>query len=200
MFLIQETVVESSVATTKFACDLRRCKGACCTMPGGRGAPLLDEEIDEIQAAFPIIKKYLNPDHLRAIEEQGLYEGEAGQRTTTCFNNRACVFVTYDGDVARCAFEMAYQQGEIGWRKPLSCHLFPLRVDRGNRTRVRYEHLPHCIPALERGDREGIPLVEFSRDALERAFGQHWYIELTDTVSASKTSPRVRQMVHHEHD
>ncbi len=200
MFLIQETVVESSIATKKFACDLSRCKGACCTIPGGRGAPLLEEEIDEIQAAFPIIKKYLNPDHLRAIQEQGLYEGDVGQRATTCVKNRACVFVTYEGDVARCAFELAYLHGEIRWRKPLSCHLFPLRVDRERRTRVRYEHLPHCLPALERGDREGISLVEFSRDALERAFGQQWYAELKDTVSAAQTAPRVRTMVLHKHD
>lgn len=200
MFLIQETIVEGPVATTKFACDLSRCKGACCTIPGGRGAPLLDEEINEIHAAFPIIKKYLSPDHLRAIEQQGMYEGEAGQYATTCFNNRACVFVTYDGDVARCAFETAYLQGEIGWRKPLSCHLFPLRVDRENRTRVRYEYLPNCSPALERGDQEEIPLIEFSRNALERTFGQQWYAELVGTMRASRNSPRVHQAIHQEHD
>lgn len=200
MFLIQETIVEESVATTKFACDLSRCKGACCTIPGGRGAPLLDEEIDEIHTAFPIIKKYLNSDHLRTIEEQGLYEGEPGQRATTCFNNRACVFVTYEGDLAHCAFETAYLRGELGWRKPLSCHLFPLRVDRENRTRVRYEYLANCSPALERGNQDGISLVEFSRDALERTFGQPWYAELVDTINASRNHQRVKQVLHQEND
>jgi hypothetical protein len=193
MFLIQETMVESPLATTQFACDLNRCKGACCTIPGGRGAPLLDEEIDDIRTAFPRIKKYLSQEHLRAIEQVGLFEGAPGHYATSCVNDRACVFVTYENGIARCSFETAYLRGEIRWRKPLSCHLFPIRVDRERRTRLRYEFLTHCTPALERGEQEQISLAEFSRQALERAFGVAWYREFIDAARRERELTKSRR-------
>lgn len=180
MFLIQETIVDGPIATTKFACDLGRCNGACCTIPGGRGAPLRDSELDEIREAFPAVKKYLSQEHLQTIEERGLFEGRPGNYTTTCVENRACVFVTFENGIAKCSFEKAYLQNEIGWRKPISCHLFPIRVDEGNQTRLRYEFLAECSPALERGDREGVYLSDFLNEALTRAFGQEWYEEFSN--------------------
>ncbi|MCI0706853.1 MAG: DUF3109 family protein [Ignavibacteriae bacterium] len=180
MFLIQETVVDSTIATTKFACDLERCKGACCTLHGGRGAPLRDDEVDEIRAAFPAIRQYLNKEHLSVIERNGLVEGRPGDYSTTCINNRACVFVTYENGIARCSFEKAYLKGEIGWRKPISCHLFPIRVDGGEHQRLRYEFLSECVPALERGESEGILLSDFLEGALTREYGSTWYRQFSD--------------------
>ena len=180
MFLIQETVVDGSIATTKFACDLGRCKGACCTLQGGMGAPLLDREIDEIRNAFPAVKKYLSQEHLHTINEQGLFEGQPGEFSTTCVNHRACVFVTFEDGIARCSFEKAYLNGEIRWRKPISCHHFPIRIDGAERKRLRYEFLAECAPALERGEREGIYLSDFLQDSLTREFGAEWYQEFSD--------------------
>jgi hypothetical protein len=192
MMIIQEITVADDVADRQFACDLAQCKGACCTMPGAMGAPLLESEIVEIHKASPYIRKYLSPEHLDAIERSGLFKSQFGAYVTPCVNDGACVFVTYEGDVAKCSFEKAYIAGEIEWRKPISCHLFPLRVDRGVRKHLRYESIPECTPALARGNREAIFLSDFLKDSLSREFGTEWYNEFTqqctdarETVEAS---------------
>lgn len=177
---IREIVIDPVIPTLRFRCNLTACKGACCTLPGGKGAPLLDEEAGEIQHAFPAIRKYLSDRHLAAIEEQGLFEGEAGDLVTTCVDENACVFVAYENGIAQCSFEKAYLKGEIDWRKPLSCHLFPLRIDRGFKERLRYEWLDRCSPALEEGSQGGVYAVEFLREALTRAYGEPWYDEFLD--------------------
>jgi hypothetical protein len=189
MALTQQTLIGNGITDASFACDLVRCKGACCTVPGGRGAPLLDNEIDEIQRAFPIVRKYLSAEHLAVLEAKGLVEGQPGDFVTPCVNNRACAYVTYEQGIAKCSFEKAYHNRELTWRKPLSCHLFPLRLDQRERLRLRYEYLVDCEPALERGKREGIPLVEFLREPLIRAFGDDWYRQLLDDHRSSNHPP-----------
>lgn len=175
MFEIQKAVVEDSIPQIKFACDTTLCKGACCTLSGGQGAPLLDDELIHIKEVFPIIRSLLPQDHLNTIEKFGMYEGESGSYTTMCFQHHACVFVLYENGIARCAFEKAFLEGKINWRKPISCHLFPIRVHRGFIQRLRYEHIAECNPALTRGDKENILLSRFLKEPLERAFGSSWY-------------------------
>ena len=177
MFSIHDIKIDPSIGEVKFACNLSRCKGACCTMPGPRGAPLEEEEIDEIEKAFPVIRKYLDQDHLRVIDEEGLVDRSNGEITTRCFDHKACVFVTYDKGVAKCSFETAYFKNEISWRKPLSCHLFPIRVDHGFNDYLRYESIPECSPALDRGESENIGLAEFLKEPLIRLYGESWYAE-----------------------
>jgi len=159
-------------------------------MPGPKGAPLTEEESQQIEKAFPTVKKYLSEDHLRAIDERGLVERFGLEITTNCFEHRACVFVTYENGVAKCSFEKAYYKGEIGWRKPLSCHLFPVRVDRGIADHLRYESIPECAPALKRGEAESIYLVDFLKDSLERLHGKGWYAEfksVCDSVNSKRS-------------
>jgi len=175
MFIIGEALIEEDIARERFACDLPQCRGACCTLPGGRGAPLEDEEVVEIQRAFPFAKHYLSPKHLDAIERFGMVEGSPGNHATMCIDEKDCVFVFYEGAIAKCAWEKAYHEGKTGWRKPLSCHLFPLRISNGSTDRIRYEHLRDCHAAVERGTRDRIPLYEFLRDALVRKYGEEWY-------------------------
>ncbi|MBI5215828.1 MAG: DUF3109 family protein [Ignavibacteriae bacterium] len=181
MFIIGEVRVETQVGKVEFACDLKRCKGACCTMPGGRGAPLLESEIPEIERAFPVVRKYLPVSHLQVIQEQGMYEGFPGYRATMCVDEGACVFVYYDDDIARCSLERAFLNGETVWKKPISCHLFPVRVSVTPRTTIRYEEIESCKPALERGKKEEIPLFEFLKEPLVRSFGEAWYQEFHKT-------------------
>jgi hypothetical protein len=169
-------IIEEDVLTARFACDLGRCKGACCTLPGGRGAPLDDPEVAELRRAFPAVRKHLTERSLAVIAEHGMVEGIPGSYHTTCIDDKDCVFVVYEGGIARCAVEKAFMAGEIRWRKPLSCHLFPLRIDRDG-SRVRYERIGECLPAMDRGDEEGIALVDFLREPLERKFGAAWYAE-----------------------
>lgn len=192
MFSAYNMTVDPSIADVKFACNLSQCKGACCTMPGPKGAPLTEDEIGEIEKAFPVIRKYLNEDHLRAIDERGLVERSGGEPTTNCFAHQACVFVTYDKGVAKCSFETAYFKNEIGWRKPLSCHLFPIRIDHGFADHLRYESIPECLPALERGQKEDVELSSFLKDALIRKYGEEWYAEFQKVCASRKSAPLTR--------
>ncbi len=184
--MVDNFLIDENIPKTRFACDLERCKGACCTMPGQRGAPLLDEEVEEISKAYPIAGKYLSFRHKDTIEERGLVQGRKGDYTTQVVDRRACVFAVFENDIAKCAFEKAYLNHEISWRKPLSCHLFPIRVTPGSPERLRFEQIAECRPALERGAREQMPLTEFLRSSLMRAFGEQWYEEFIARYIAKK--------------
>jgi hypothetical protein len=179
-FIVGEAVVEGDVGAASFCCDLKRCKGACCTLPGGRGAPLEDDEVLELQKAYPAAKEYLSQRNIEAIEAAGMAEGTPGNFVTTCIDQRDCVFVYYEDDVARCSLERAFEDGKTDWRKPLSCHLFPIRVRDFGREFVRYEQLEQCEPGRDRGIQEGVKLYDFLKMPLIRKFGEEWYKALVD--------------------
>lgn len=174
MFEIQEIAVDPVIPSVRFRCDLQRCKGACCTLPGGKGAPLLDDELEQIQKAFPAVRRYLSPEHLEVIERDGFFEGSPGDFVTTCVDRKACVFVVFEDGIAKCSFEKAFLNNEIDWRKPLSCHLFPIRIDRGMNEQIRYEAIAECQPALELGSSTDTLLVDFVEPALKRTYGASW--------------------------
>lgn len=200
MFVIQETTAEPSLADVKFACDLARCKGACCTLPGGAGAPLLDEEVGEIERAYAAVKPMLNADHRAIVERTGFVEGSAGHYNTPCFDNRACVYVTFEDGIAKCSFEKAFQQGISTFRKPLSCHLFPIRVDRGPKPHLRFEFIPECVPALTRGGKENIYLSDFLKSSLLRTYGQSWYNEFLSLCDFERSKSGILQQDRRSHD
>src|SRR5258706_5756564 len=108
MFVIGEVVVEDQIVHERFACNLSECKGACCTLPGGRGAPLEESEVEELQRAYPAARQFLSERHRNYIDEFGMFEDISGTIATTCIDNRDCVFVYYENEVARCAIEQAY--------------------------------------------------------------------------------------------
>ncbi|MCK9407656.1 MAG: DUF3109 family protein [Bacteroidetes bacterium] len=186
MIIIGEISVDTSVSGTKFACDLNVCKGACCTFPGGRGAPLSDAEIIEVERAFPLIKQYLPAEHLAVIERFGLVDGSAGNFATPCVDGKACVFVYFDGDIAKCAFEKAFFEQKSQWQKPLSCHLFPIRVRKDGKE-IHYEYFSECEPALERGKSDNVALHQFVAAPLERAFGTQWNRQLNETINTKQS-------------
>lgn len=193
MFTILDTVVDGALATERFACDLGACKGACCTMPGGRGAPLEDSEVDLIEQSVAPAMKYL-PERKRAtIEALGAVEGTPGDFATRCIDRRDCVFVYHEGEVAKCAIERAYFNGETTFRKPISCHLFPIRVDELlDGSYLRYERIKECSPAVTNGMTRDIPLYRFLKDAITRAFGAAFYRELVAAIEKkpAKGNPR----------
>jgi hypothetical protein len=191
MFVVGDIAVDGAAQDLRFACDLRRCRGACCTWPGDRGAPLRDDELTEIDNAFPLVRKYLSQKSLEAIALNGLYEGPEGNHATTCVGNSECVFVAWENGIAKCAFEKAYQAGEIAWRKPLSCHLFPLQVVDFGGDILRYRRIAECDPALLRGNREGIRLLEFLTDALVRVYGEEWYRRLEAVIAQEAVPEKV---------
>ncbi len=184
MFTIAEIEVHQSIAETKFACDLIACKGACCTFPGGRGAPLQDDEVLEIQKAYPIIKEYLPDLHRTVINDFGLVDGGKGNYATQCVDGKACVFVYYETNIAKCSFERAYYEKKNSWQKPLSCHLFPIRIGRteNNGKEIHFEYFSECAPALNKGKNEDIALHQFVSTPLERAFGKDWTEQLNKRI------------------
>jgi len=177
MFVIGQSIIEDAVADGRFACDLKKCRGACCTLPGRRGAPLADSECAELLLALPVVRKYLPERHLAAIEEAGVYEGTEGNFATACVDGRECVFVYYEDGIAGCSIEKAYLAGELTWRKPISCHLFPIRIANGWGERLRYELIETCRPAVEHGEASNVQLADFVMDALVRKYGGPWYAE-----------------------
>lgn len=176
----QGASVDTKILTSQFSCDLAACKGACCTVPGGRGAPVREEELPYLQKAARAVAPLLSPRHAEILERSGPVEGPPGDRTTVCVDHGACVFVMKEDGIAFCSIEMLYRRGEFAWPKPVSCHLFPIRVDQTVPERVRYEESEICRPARERGQREHMPLLTFVAHAVERAYGPAWLNALRD--------------------
>ena len=178
MVVIGQAILDDNVLDAKFACDLDVCKGACCCLPGARGAPLEDDEVLEIRKVFPAIRSLLPPASLSTIAPSGLVEGSPGDYATSCVNDGDCVFVFRENGIAKCAFERAFLDGRTDWRKPISCHLFPLRIRQMRQEYVRYEQIPECKGGRARGEREDTGLLVFVRDALLKKYGPRWYAQL----------------------
>jgi hypothetical protein len=186
MFVIGHTGIDEAVRSAEFCCDLPACKGACCCLEGARGAPLEDQEVGEIKAAYPHVKPYLPARSVAAIEERGLVEGGPGDYATRCVDDSECVFVYFDARVAKCAFERAYGEGKTAWPKPISCHLFPIRVRSFGDEFLRYEELPECAGGRKRGTTEGIKLYDFLEASLIRKYGDAWYTRLKQSCASER--------------
>ncbi|HEX2869210.1 MAG TPA: DUF3109 family protein [Ignavibacteriales bacterium] len=175
---IDGVTVRKDIVDSHFVCDLSKCKGACCTMESEYGAPIKKEEIEAIAKALPVVKEYLSPKHIQEIDDQGFWEEKEGELLTRSVNNRACVFVYYEGDIAKCAVEKAFKEGKIGVNKPISCHLFPIRVSRFGGDILRYERIPECYAAVENGVKLGVKIADFCRESLLRLYGESWFEKL----------------------
>ena len=175
---VDDVLVRKEILTTPFLCDLEKCKGGCCTIESDYGAPLTEEEIAEIEKILHIVKEYLPENHLRRIEEGGFFDKIDGELMTSSFENRACVFVYFDGDIAKCAIEKAYFDGKVGFRKPVSCHLFPIRVAKFGGDILRYEKFKECDSAIANGIENNSKIVDCCGDALKRLYGNDWFISL----------------------
>ena len=175
MFTIGEAIVEDDIGQAAFCCNLPQCHGACCYIAGGRGAPLEDAEVFDIVKAYPAAKRYLSDRSLDTIARLGLYEGVPGSFATTCVEERECVFAYFENLTARCSFERTYHDGNSGWRKPISCHLFPIRIRKSGKDYIRYEQIDECRAGREQGKLNNVPLHEFLREPLTRNYGEAWY-------------------------
>lgn len=178
IFAINEVLVRDEIVEIPFSCDLKKCKGACCTLESELGAPVTKAEIEEIEKILPIVKKYITLTNIDEIEDRGFYEAKDGEMMITSVNNRDCVFSFWDNGIAKCSIERAYFDGKVKFRKPISCHLFPIRVSDFSGDVLRYEKFSECAPALEKGKEENITIVEFCKDSLIRLYGEEWYNKL----------------------
>lgn len=187
MIALDEYLISDSVLTTRFACDLLKCKGACC-VEGLAGPPVTPEEIDIIREIYPKIKHRLRPEGVKVIEEKGISEVWESVDVLTCVNDKECVFVTFDDKgIAKCGIEQAYYAGEIKFQKPMSCHLFPIRVrDFFGQKALNVVESDDCKPAFKKGKEENIPLVEFLTQSLVRKFGHDFTERLTAYIKKNK--------------
>jgi hypothetical protein len=178
IFAINDVLVRDEIVEIPFSCDLKKCKGACCTLESELGAPVTKAEIEEIEKILPVIKEYLKQINIDEIEEKGFFEIKDDEMMITSVNNRDCVFSFWENGIAKCAIERAYFDGKVQFRKPISCHLFPIRVTDFSGDVLRYEKFSECAPALEKGKEENITIVEFCKDSLIRLYGEDWYNKL----------------------
>ncbi len=187
MILVGDVLVDESIIHAKFACNTSVCKGACCTLEGGGGAPLTDEEAKIMRNLGDAVSPYLS-DRSRKIVQNRPVEGLSGDYSTTCIDNRACCFVYHDKNgIAKCSIESAFFDGKTDFRKPTSCHLFPLRVGEFGGSYLYYEHFDECNPGREHGAKHQIFLLDVLQPALKRAFGEQWVNELNRQVDARRT-------------
>ena len=177
MFQLGKTIVSEAILDNDFACNLSACKGACC-VDGDAGAPLEAHELKTLQNIYPKLKPFLTAEGINAIENQGLYvTTNDGELETPLVNGADCAYVTYDeSQNALCGIEEAYNQGEIAWKKPVSCHLYPIRVkDYSEFSAVNYHKWQICDTACSLGQALKIPIYKFVKEALIRKFGSAWY-------------------------
>jgi len=180
MIQIKDTLISEDVFETCFVCDLGKCKGMCC-VEGDAGAPLTHEEYEAIKNVLPKIWDDLSPKARELIEKQGIaYIDDDGELVTSIIKGRECVFTYFDADgVCRCAIDNAFREGRISVQKPISCHLYPIRLHKYDEfTALNYDRWSVCQPALRLGKKTGIKLYQFLKEPLIRKFGEEWYQEV----------------------
>jgi len=183
MIAIENTLISDDLRQVRFSCDLEKCRGACC-IEGDAGAPLTAEEISMIEDAIEEIKPYMTTDGIQAVERMGVFDYDMfGHFVTPLVNDRECAFVYFEGVIARCAIEKAYQEEAIAFAKPVSCHLYPARISKYHDFEaVNYHEWHICREALLKGKQQDIPLYIFLKDALIRKFGNEWYQQLLKSI------------------
>ncbi|UOY08618.1 DUF3109 family protein [Muricauda sp. SCSIO 64092] len=184
MFQISNTVVSEEILDKDFVCNLNACKGACC-VDGQSGAPLEDGETKILDALFEKVRPYLSAKGIAVIEEQGTFvKGDDGEWETPLVDNNECAYVIFDDrGIAKCGLEEAYHQGATDWKKPISCHLYPVRTRKYSEfTAVNYHKWEICDPACALGNELKVPIYKFVKEALIRKFGESWYAELEEVA------------------
>lgn len=182
MIEIEGKIVDLDIFRVHFVCDLAACEGACC-VEGAAGAPLTDEELIILKDEYEAYKPYMTPEGIEAVEEVGFsvkdYENE--ETTPLIHKDRgACAYSFNENMVTMCAIERAWYDGKTEFKKPISCHLYPIRVTKysSGGEGLNYQKWHICNPALGLGDRMGTPVYKSLKEAIERAWGEEFYKEL----------------------
>jgi hypothetical protein len=192
MIQIGKTIVSLDLLESSFLCDLQKCKGACCVY-GDSGAPLEDEETEILNNIYPLLKPYLRNEGIKTIDKNGTSTIDSdGDKVTPLIDGKECAYTYYEGEIVKCAIEKAFKDNVIEFQKPVSCHLYPVRLRRYPEfIAVNYDRIGLCKPAIEKGIHENIQLFIFLKDPLIRKFGIDWYKELkisNDMVKNHKTT------------
>lgn len=184
MIEIENTLVHEDLIREDFVCNLNACKGACC-VEGNAGAPLEAQEKDILEEIYPKVKHLLTPKGIEAIEKFGTSVLDAdGDLTTPCVDgHKECAYVMFENGIAKCAIEKAYEQEIVAWKKPISCHLYPIRITQYPEFDVlNYDRWSICKDACTLGRELKVPVYKFLRDPLIRKYGAEWYAKLEESV------------------
>jgi hypothetical protein len=180
MIQIDKTIISLDVFETHFLCNLSECKGACC-VDGDSGAPLTEDEAIQIETYFPVFERYISSRNRNEVLNQGTSViDKDGDLVTPLINKGECVY-TFTGEegITKCAIEKAFLLGEIPFRKPVSCHLFPIRItEYSDFEAVNYQELAICRPGKSCGAKNKLPLYQFLKEPLIRKYGEEWFKEV----------------------
>jgi hypothetical protein len=179
MLQIENSILSLDILEKKFACNLKKCKGACC-VHGDSGAPLEDEEAELLRKIYPKLKPFLREKGIQAIEQQGTSVIDSdGDKVTPLVNGRECAYVIFDGIVAKCGIEKAFENKAVTFQKPVSCHLYPIRVTKySSFDALNYHQWDICKHAITNGKEKDIPLYIYLAAPLIRKYGEEWYSQL----------------------
>ena len=188
MIQIQDVIVSLDIFREKFLCDLDACKGECC-VEGDAGAPVELDEVARREEVLPVVWDDLSPAAREVIDRQGVvYPDRDGELVTSIVNGKDCVFTCYDErGCCCCAIEKAYREGKTNFYKPISCHLYPIRVGHyGPYKALNYHRWSVCRAAVLLGEKEDVPVYKFLKEPLTRKFGEAWYAELETAADELK--------------
>ncbi len=184
---MKKFIIDDRIFTVKFSCDTSKCFGACCTLKGAGGAPLLDEEVIRMRRLLPSVMKHLDEKHRQFIKSNGFFEGRKGEYSIKSIDDKECAFVYYDNGIARCSFQKTYFEERNGFPKPISCHLFPIRITGSDRNILKYEEIYECHDALDKGELDGITIFEYLKEPLIREYGKEFYEGLKKRYMEDRT-------------
>ena len=194
MIAIDNVLISDAIIEEQFVCDLNKCKGGCC-VDGDAGAPLEDAELQELDAVYEAVLPYLTAESQQQLETQGRYvfNNEYGWVTPT-IDSKICVYgITDKNGIVKCGIEQAYNDGKIGWRKPISCHLFPIRIKQSRNKKTEYvNYQPRedlCSAACTLGKKLKVPVYVFLKDAITRKYGPTFYETLEATAKFKEANP-----------
>ncbi|MFT4169846.1 MAG: DUF3109 family protein [Dysgonomonas sp.] len=188
MIQIDDAIVALDIIEENFLCDLSACMGECC-VEGESGAPLEKEEVAVLEEILPLVWDDLSPEAQKVIQKTGVaYKDTDGEMVTSIVNGKDCVFTYYDEKgICKCAIEKAHKEGKTDFYKPISCHLYPIRLQKyRDFTAVNYHRWSVCKAAVALGNKEGLKIYQFLKTPLIRKFGEAWYNELCIAVDEYK--------------
>jgi hypothetical protein len=195
MILIENTCISDDIGDQFFVCNIEKCKGACC-VEGDSGAPLEEEEIEILERIYKHVEPYLTEAGKKVITQEGVYSKDwEGDLVTPVIDGKECAYAFYDEKkVLKCGIEAAYLDGKIDYKKPISCHLYPIRITKYEQYHaINYDRWSICTPACSLGQELGVPVYKFLKEPLIRVYGTNWYDQLVKEVEEKNTSKHAQK-------